>query len=184
MWQLLPIWFNHSHPIASSYCAFCSNSSKFTSGYPHLGLLAKWISYIMSYTVALNSLSRLVYTAQSFHIKQKVFCCHLTSRLRDNGHSLNVFGSSLETVRNQIFSDQNSQKKRREPESGMAHFPCWISTRAACTSRRSTNSDGLVFPLFVLWVCAYDFEKFCEVSSSKSRCVASRGQIKAQEPLY
>lgn len=54
----------------------------------------------------------------------------------------------------------------------MAHFPCCVCTRVACTSRRSTNSDGLVFPLFVLWVCAYDFEKFSEVPSSKSRCVA------------
>lgn len=54
----------------------------------------------------------------------------------------------------------------------MAHFPCCVCTRVACTSRRSANSDGLVFPLFVLWVCADDFEKFSEVPSSKSRRVA------------
>lgn len=182
---MLPIWFRHSHSIASSYCAFCSKSIQCEIRVSILGSLGKvdllvshlWKSDvgedIISCRGALNSLLRLVYTAQSFHIKRKIFCCRLTSRLHDNLHSLNVFGSSLETVKKPNLSrSKPSQKKRREPESGMAHFPCCVCTRVACTSGRSTNSDGLVFPLFVLWVCAYDFEKFSEVPSSKSRCVA------------
>lgn len=109
---------------------------------------------IISYMAALNSLLRLVYTAQSFHIKRKIFCCRLTSRLHNNWLPESLRQQPGKSQKPNLLRSRPSQKKRREPESGVAHFAVsCVSTGVSCTSS-STNSDGLLFRLFVLWVCA------------------------------